>query len=109
MCPVRGCPRITWDLIKHFVWFDNPQSSIRAEDLNTTRDCFLKTIPVDQIIFPMEWIWFEDDERLSLEKEELVYDFIVSNLNEDYQDLLDLDQTEQASSFIDFSSGIPQG
>ena len=55
------------------------------------------------------WIWFEDDERLSLEKEELVYDYIVSNLNEDYQDLLDLDQTEQASSFIDFSSGIPRG
>ena len=108
MCPVRDCRvRITWDLIKHFVWFDNPQSSIRAEDLNTTRDCFLKTIPVDQIIFPMEWIWFEDEARLNLKEDSLVFDYLVSDLHGDYQDLLDLDQNEQSASLLDLFSGSP--
>ena len=104
------------DLIKHFVWFDNPQSGIRVEDLNTTSDCFeqnnlfLNTIPVDQIMLPLEWIWFENDERLNFEDEEisgLVFDYIVSNVREDDQDLLHVDQNEKKNSFLNIFSGNP--
>ena len=110
ICPVNDCKvRITLDLIKHFVWFDNPQSGIRAEDLNTTSDCFeqnnlfLNTIPVDQIMLPLEWIWFENDERLNYEEEDisgLVFDYILSNVRQDDQDqdLLHVDHTEKKNS-----------
>ena len=113
LCPVEDCQvRIAGDLIHHFVWFDNPQAYIRHQDLNTTRDTvsFLHTIPVDQIIFPLDWIWFENAERLDIEEEELsglVYDSIVPNVREDDQDLLYLDQTEKNSSLLNFFSDSP--
>ena len=112
LCPVKDCQvRITGDLIQHFVWFDNPQSYIRPEDLNTTRDFFLNTIPVDQIIFPHKWIWFENDERLNFEEEEisgLVFDYIVPNVRQDDRDLLYLDQTEKNRSLLNFFSDSPE-
>ena len=112
LCPGQGCQvRLTWDLIKHFVWFDNPQSHIRPQDFNTTRDCFLNAIPVDQIIFPLEWIWFENDERLNFEEEEisgLLLDYnIVPDVREDDQDLIYLDQTEKNRSLLNLFSDSP--
>ena len=112
LCPGLDCQvRIAWDLIKHFVWFDNPQS-IRPEDCNSTRDCFLNTIHVEQMIFPLEWIWFQNDERLNFEEEEilsgLVYDSnTVPNAREDDEDLIYLDQTEKNSTLLNLSSDSP--
>ena len=77
--------------------------------MNRTTDCFdclfLNTIPVDELMLPLEWIWFENDERLNFEEEEisgLVFDYIVSNVRED-DDLLHVDQTENKNSLNNFS------
>ena len=107
LCPsVQDCqPRIAWDLIKHFVWFDNTRSGLRTEDLNRTTDCFdclfLNTIPVDELMLPLELIWFENDERLNFEE---VFDYTVSDSPEDYQDVPDVDQTEKENSLFNIFS-----
>ena len=61
LCKVRDCHvRITRELIKHFVWFENPQISLESV---TTQQYYEK-----KIIFPLELIWFEDGEKLEMEK-----------------------------------------
>ena len=112
-CQIKDCQlQITLDIIQHFVWFDNPQShSDNVEDFNTTRDCcFVNTISVDQIVFPLEWIWFENGEKLYFDEEDipgLVLDYSVPNFREDDQDLLYLDQMEKNSNLEQFVSASP--
>ena len=48
-------------------------------------------------MLPLEWIWFENDERLNFEE---VFDYTVSDSPEDYQDVPDVDQTEKENSLF---------
>ena len=73
--------------------------------MNRTTDCFdclfLNTIPVDELMLPLEWIWFENDERLNFEE---VFDYTVSDSPEDYQDVPFVDQTEKENSLFNIFS-----
>ena len=52
-------------------------------------------------MLPLEWIWFENDERLNFEE---VFDYTVSDSPEDYQDVPDVDQTEKENSLFNIFS-----
>ena len=73
--------------------------------MNRTTDCFdclfLNTIPVDELMLPLELIWFENDERLNFEE---VFDNTVSDSPEDYQDVPFVDQTEKENSLFNIFS-----
>ena len=73
--------------------------------MNRTTDCFdclfLNTIPVDELMLPLEWIWFENDERLNFEE---VFDYTVSDSPEDFQDVPDVDQTKKENSLFNIFS-----
>ena len=58
LCQVRDCHvKITKELIKHFVWFENSQILV---DVDSTRNYLKKMHPIE--------VWFEDEvEKLRLE------------------------------------------
>ena len=101
LCKVKDCyVKIDKDLIRHFVWFENTQISA---DFNTTPNCFeprkfrLSTIPIEKIILPLEFIWFEE-ETFKVEPTERIWPPEWMNYTETQDDEFDIEETERSSN-----------